>query len=350
MPDVRSIISEKPITGYFILDSKQEGKGGGEYEKEVNFDFYLYKPKRFGKLKEDSVFLYRLPGGSAVDRKFSIYGGGRIESISDPDENGTVRATITEGFRFVRPLKQGDKEIESIQWTSRTRKPMARNHAILSWEHCFSQYGMNAITEDEFWALAADQECVAVEAHNTEEEAARRSEAFLLEETSTTEYTLIFSRQNNGGKARRGRPKKIMVGNFIDYKRLYDKTRKIGELGEVIAYNYECDKLRTAGIENVPVHVSKVEGDGLGYDIRSWSEDGKEVHIEVKTTISRSTDGFDITSAEVEASKDPNYVYKIYRIYDLDPLIGTAKICIYEGPITDQDFELVPTSFKLYKK
>lgn len=350
MPDVRSIISDKPITGYFILDSKQEGKGGGEYEKEVNFEYYLYKPRFFGKLKEGSVFLYRLPGGAAVDRKFCIYGGGRVESISEPDENGNVRATITEGFRFAKPLKQGDKELESIVWTSRTRKPIAGDSTQLGWEHAFSQYGMNAITEDEFWAIVNGQNCIAAETYKVSKDATDSSEEEVLEEAPAADFTLELTKPSTGGKASRGRSKKVKVGRHTDYEELQAKKNKIGELGEIIAYNYECDRLIAEGIDRVPVHASKDEGDGLGYDIRSWRPSGRVIRIEVKTTKGKSKDGFDITPAEIRASKDKDCDYLIYRIYDLDPVKGTAKICIYEGPIDNQNYELVPTAFKIYKK
>ena len=220
MPDVRSIISDKPVTGYFILDSKQEGKGGGEYEKEVNFEYYLYKPRFFGKLKEGALFLYRLPGGAAVDRKFSIYGGGRIDSISEPDENGNVRATITEGFRFAKPLKQGDEELESVVWTSRTRKPIAGDANKLGWEHAFSQYGMNAITEDEFWSIVEGQNCITAETFKAGKEAAMSPEEEVLEDTPATDFTLELTQPSVGGKAGRGRHRQVRVGRHINYEDL----------------------------------------------------------------------------------------------------------------------------------
>ena len=350
MSHLKDIITEKPITGYFILDSKAEGKGGGEYEKEVNFDFYLYKTRFFKKLVPDALFLYRLPGGAAVDRKFSFYGGGRIKSISEPDENGNVRATITEGFRFTEPLRQGDPKLESVVWTSRTRKPVGGDPSKLSWEHVFSQYGMNAITEDEFWAIVKDLNCVAAEKYKAGKSKGLSPEEEILDEVPAADYTLELSEPSAAGKAKRGRRKKVTVGRHIDYNALQAKKNKIGELGELIVYNYVCDQNSAAGIERKPVHVSKDEGDGLGYDIRSWNKEGIEVHIEVKATRGNTKDGFRITPAEVEASKAEGCIYQIYRIYDLDPVKGTAKLCIYDGPINEQKFALVPTEYEVYLK
>lgn len=350
MPDLKSIISEKPVTGYFILDSKQEGKGGGEYEKEVNFSFYLYKTKHFGKLKEGALFLYRLPRDSAPDRKFAFYGGGRIESISSPDADGNVRAAISEGFRFAKPLKQGDPKLEAVVWTSRTRKPLERDQSKLSWEHVFQQYGMNVITEAEFNALIEGENLIPVGEYKTGKGTKESPEEEVLEDTPAEDFTLELTSPSAGGKSRRGRPKKIKVGRHINYADLQAKKNKVGELGELIALNIAYDELRKAGVDKEPVRVSVVEGDGLGYDIRSWDKNGTEIHIEVKTTTGNRKDGFDITPNEVAASREENIIYRIYRIYDLDIKKGTAKICVYEGPISAEEYELVPTAYRLFKK
>ena len=52
-----------------------------------------------------------------------------------------------------------------------------------------------------------------------------------------------------------------------------------------------------------PEHVSKRKGDGLGYDICFWDENGEEIHIEVKASKLKISDGFELTSNELEASR-----------------------------------------------
>jgi len=82
-----------------------------------------------------------------------------------------------------------------------------------------------------------------------------------------------------------------------------------------------------------PIHVSKEEGDGLGYDIRAWDANGNEVHVEVKSSKGKYVDGFDISAREVEASKEKDIIYKIYRIYDLNPSTKECKLNLCElGP------------------
>lgn len=347
MPDIKSIISKKDITGYFILDSKQEGKGGGEYGKEINFEYYLYKPRFFNKLKEGALFLYRLPGGAAVDRKFAIYGGGRIATISEPDEDGNVKATISEGFRFARPVKQGDPIIEEMVWTSRKRKPKADGSGELGWEHTFSQYGMNAITEEEFWSIVSEQNCIAAESYKAGK-AEVEEEEFI--EVLPEQFTLERHEPDEGKKKRRGRHKTVTVGTHIDYVALQKAKDKIGALAEELALLYIREELRVNGNDKDPVHVSKEEGDGFGYDIRSWDKSGKEIHSEVKGTKSNSQDGFDISPAEVQASMEQGIIYRIIRVYGIDPKKGTAKICVYEGPVTAEGYELIPTGYRAYRK
>lgn len=348
MPDIRSIISDAEAPGYLILDSKQEGTGGGEYGKEVNYKFYLYKTRFFNKMKPGDLFLYRLPGGAAVDRKFQFYGGGRIASISEPDADGNVTATITEGFRFEEPLKQGDPKIEAIEWTSRTRKPKKEGSVELSWEHAFSQYGMNVITEAEFWAIVEGENCIPASASRVA--SVKYTEQEIVADTPAEEFTVTVTEAPVGGKTRRGRAKKVKTGKHFDYDAIQRKKNDIGDLGERIALNYEYTRLAAEGIDREPVYVAKTEGDGLGYDIRSWLADGTEIHIEVKATTGSAKDGFDMSPNEIEVSRSEGDRYIIYRLYDVNAKKGTAKICFYRGPIDDAGFQLEPTNYKVHCK
>ncbi|RJU23087.1 DUF3883 domain-containing protein [Streptococcus sp. AM43-2AT] len=101
---------------------------------------------------------------------------------------------------------------------------------------------------------------------------------------------------------------------------------------------------------DTPIHASKEEGDGLGYDIRYWAKDGKEIHVEVKTTTSSNVDGFEMTRNEIEASLNTNYEYQIYRVYDLQVKTKDCKIKIYKGPIDDKRFMIETTKVVVFKK
>ena len=54
------------------------------------------------------------------------------------------------------------------------------------------------------------------------------------------------------------------------------------------------------------VHVAKVEGDGAGYDIKSYTSDGEQKFIEVKTT--RGASRPLSTSAQLRRASQVNMV------------------------------------------
>ncbi len=58
--------------------------------------------------------------------------------------------------------------------------------------------------------------------------------------------------------------------------------------------------------------------DGTGYDIRSFSTDGRTRYIEVKATKLGALTPFYITSAELEFARRHRGEYAIYRVFDID--------------------------------
>ena len=53
-----------------------------------------------------------------------------------------------------------------------------------------------------------------------------------------------------------------------------------------------------------------------GYDIKSFNEDGEEIYIEVKSTVSKGKDYFEISDNEVLAAKSLKDSYLIYQVTD----------------------------------
>lgn len=84
---------------------------------------YGWSIKRFNKLHPGAYVLNRHPGKLTKDRKFEIYSGGYVESVSEPDEEGNVVAKITHVFTFATPIKQGSAFLENFNWDSKTKKP-----------------------------------------------------------------------------------------------------------------------------------------------------------------------------------------------------------------------------------
>ena len=92
-------------------------------------------------------------------------------------------------------------------------------------------------------------------------------------------------------------------------------------------------------------HVSQLDGDGLGYDILSYSLDGSEKYIEVKTTTGSAETPFYITDNEVKFSKKFSSNYYLYRVYQFDSSINAGKFFVQTGAI-DSSFELSPIQYR----
>lgn len=138
----------------------------------------------------------------------------------------------------------------------------------------------------------------------------------------------------------------------IDFNRINKERKRLGDIGEDIVYQYEYNKLLESGNKKLAERVelvSRTQGDGLGYDIISYTCDGKEVFIEVKTTKQNKKDDFYISKNEINVSRQYSDKYKLYRIYALKLIEGTANLKIYEGALDEKNskIQLEPVSYKV---
>ena len=120
-----------------------------------------------------------------------------------------------------------------------------------------------------------------------------------------------------------------------------EADKELGNLGELFVMDFEKNNLRKLGHKGILL-ADKVEkvGDTLHYDIRSFLPSGKEIFIEVKTTVNDCNKHFYITHSEMEQSKRNPGKYFLYRVYNFDKTSKTGEIKKYEGNIADHfDFE-----------
>lgn len=104
-----------------------------------------------------------------------------------------------------------------------------------------------------------------------------------------------------------------------DYLAQESRNRSLGHAGEVLVLELEARRLHDAGrkvLANRVEHVSKTQGDGLGYDILSFEESGKERLIEVKTTSFGQFTPFYVSRNELARSKSDADLYHLHRIFD----------------------------------
>lgn len=109
------------------------------------------------------------------------------------------------------------------------------------------------------------------------------------------------------------------VGKVIDFAARENACRKLGQSGEELILGYERYQLEQAGRADLAREVewvARTKGDGLGYDIRSFTAKDEERFIEVKTTNFDRETPFLITDNELDFSKQNAQQYKLCRLFD----------------------------------
>ncbi|WP_418318043.1 DUF3883 domain-containing protein [Piscinibacter sakaiensis] len=104
-----------------------------------------------------------------------------------------------------------------------------------------------------------------------------------------------------------------------DYFAREAQNRSLGQAGEEFALRFERWRLIESGAGQLADrvnHASKTEGDGLGYDIRSFEADGSERFIEVKTTAFGDRTPFFVSANELAFSKQHAERFRLYRLFD----------------------------------
>jgi hypothetical protein len=97
------------------------------------------------------------------------------------------------------------------------------------------------------------------------------------------------------------------------------RNRRLGAYGEEAVYMSERGRLTQMGRDDLARRVrwvSKEDGDGAGYDILSFDDQGRERFLEVKTTLGSRKTPFFITRNEKEFSDEAGDRFRIYRLHD----------------------------------
>ena len=128
-----------------------------------------------------------------------------------------------------------------------------------------------------------------------------------------------------------------------DYLAQEARNQSLGNAGEQFVVAYERWKLAQYGLHDLAdrvEHVALTLGDGLGFDVRSFDQQGHEQLIEVKTTSFSKETPFFVTHNELEVSKAEHDKYLLYRVYafrkqpQFFALRGSIEQHCYLDPIT----------------
>lgn len=104
-----------------------------------------------------------------------------------------------------------------------------------------------------------------------------------------------------------------------DYLAQEARNRSLGRAGELFVVELEARRLHAAGKKTLSErveHVAGTKGDGLGYDVLSFEESGRERLIEVKTTAFGQLTPFYVSRNEVARSEVDADIYRVYRLFN----------------------------------
>jgi hypothetical protein len=107
-------------------------------------------------------------------------------------------------------------------------------------------------------------------------------------------------------------------GRYRDYLAIEANNRRLGRAGEAFVVEFERAHLEALGMPGLArqvEHVSLTRGDGLGFDVRSFSAHGDERFIEVKTTQLGPATPFFVTRGELSFSEEAGNSFSLYRVF-----------------------------------
>ena len=119
------------------------------------------------------------------------------------------------------------------------------------------------------------------------------------------------ARLGDGPVVRVARPQR----NYLEAEA---RNQSLGRAGEELVLRFEHERLWRSGERRLAErieHVARTQGDGLGYDIRSFEVGGRERLIEVKTTRFGALTPFFASRNEVEFSEERQGEYQLYRMF-----------------------------------
>jgi len=190
---------------------------------------------------------------------------------------------------------------------------------------------------------------------NISEASSERIELILAPDTATSEE-LVESKRSG---LRQTEPPTPAVRDGVatptfqsrrvpDRSTIEKENRRLGRAGELLVLNYERDRLRRMGCEELARqvrHISDIEGDGAGFDIQSFEASGASKYIEVKTTKGSAETPFYLSSNELAFAKSKGSRFCIYRVYEYSENPPTGSFYVTSGD-PSVAFQLTAVQFR----
>ncbi len=138
------------------------------------------------------------------------------------------------------------------------------------------------------------------------------------------------------------------VGRKIDWEKLNKKRKITGDKGEEMVLAIEQEYFMSINRQDLAEkvrHISKEDGDGTGYDILSFSGDGEEKYIEVKSTTKASGNLFNLSRNELEFLKRNENTAFVYRIFNVNDTDDTPYLKVYSANDILNHSQITPTQY-----
>jgi len=122
------------------------------------------------------------------------------------------------------------------------------------------------------------------------------------------------------------------------------RNRELGRAGEALVLAHERHALAAAGRSDLAVQVrwtSQEDGDGAGYDIASFTPEGRPRLVEVKTTNGWERSAFHISRNELDVANDNRESWRLVRVWNFAREPRAFEL----APPLDAHVRLTPTSF-----
>lgn len=138
-----------------------------------------------------------------------------------------------------------------------------------------------------------------------------------------------------------------VLAGTINYLEREARNAALGRAGEQFVINYERARLIRAGREALAdaiEHVPSTQGDGLGFDIKSYEPDGSDRLIEVKTTSFGKQTPFFLSRNELRVSRKWQERYHLFRVFTFrhNPRMFTLRGAV------DTTCNLEPVNFRAW--
>ena len=156
-------------------------------------------------------------------------------------------------------------------------------------------------------------------------------------------------RQNRERRGRGTSTGAFRARQYGDRSKADAANRALGKAGELLVVDHEKRVLIDAGYQDLAdkvVHVAVVEGDGAGYDVRSYHTDGSEKYIEVKTTQGPKETDFFLSANELRFSEAQPKAFYLYRVFNYHPEVNGGQFYVINGPLSEL-FELRATNYRV---